>query len=103
MRVGSATACEGTVGSTLTEREQTPLVQFAVVRINVRNCCNCSRPVLAQGCPDPTGPKWSAYWGAPAAHSRAREVAGVAESDPKASAPGKLAKNRRCKSPTGKV
>src|SRR5258708_144141 len=35
---------------------------------------------LAQGCPDPTGPKWSAYWGAPAAHTRVREAVGAAES-----------------------
>src|SRR5258706_14545594 len=41
----------------------------------------CGSPELAQGCPDPIGPKWSAYWGAPAAHSRAREAAGVAEFD----------------------
>jgi hypothetical protein len=40
------------------------------------------RLLLAQGCPDPTGPKWSAYWGAPAAHTRAREMVGAAESDP---------------------
>ncbi len=30
---------------------------------------------------DPT--VWSAYWGAPAAHTRAREAVGAAESDPK--------------------
>src|SRR5216684_58649 len=39
-------------------------------------------PQLAQGFPDPAVPYGSAYWGAPAAHTRAREVVGAAESDP---------------------
>jgi len=39
-------------------------------------------PQLAQGYPDPADPYGSAYWGAPAAHTRAREVVGAAESDP---------------------
>jgi len=39
-------------------------------------------PQLAQGYPDPAVPYGSAYWGAPAAHTRAREVVGAAESDP---------------------
>ena len=34
---------------------------------------------------------------------RAVNVVATAAHDPKESAPGKLAKNRRCKSPTGKV
>jgi hypothetical protein len=34
---------------------------------------------------------------------RRRSRSAAAVFDPKASAPGKLAKNRRCKSPTGKV
>ncbi len=38
------------------------------------------RRVLAQGCHDPAVPYGSAYWGAPAAHTRAREVVGAAES-----------------------
>jgi hypothetical protein len=62
-----------------------------------------SGPHLAQGRPDPVARYESAYWGTPAAHARAREAVGVAEFDPEPSAPGKLAKNRRCKSPTGKV
>src|SRR6266436_7959340 len=37
---------------------------------------------LAQGCPDPAAPLGSAYWGAPAAHTRTGEVVGAAESDP---------------------
>src|SRR5260370_21737710 len=41
----------------------------------------CVGPFLAQGCLDPAAPFGSAYWGAPAAHSRARAVVGVAESD----------------------
>jgi hypothetical protein len=43
------------------------------------------RPVLAQGCLDQAAPYGSAYWGAPAAHTRAVEVIGAAESDPKRS------------------
>jgi hypothetical protein len=39
-------------------------------------------PHVAQGCLDPAAPHGSAYRGAPAAHTRARELVGVAESDP---------------------
>ncbi len=38
--------------------------------------------LLAQSYPDPTAPYGSAYWGTPAADTRAREVVGVAESNP---------------------
>jgi hypothetical protein len=37
---------------------------------------------MAQGCPDPAALYGSAYWGAPAAHARAVEVVGTAESEP---------------------
>src|SRR5260370_42350818 len=37
---------------------------------------------MAQGCLDQAAPYRSAYWGAPAAHTRAVEVVGAAESDP---------------------
>jgi hypothetical protein len=35
---------------------------------------------MAQRCLDPAAPCGSAYWGPPAAHARAREVVGAAES-----------------------
>ena len=41
-------------------------------------------PEMAQGCHDPAVPYGSAYWGAPAGHTRVVEVIGAAESDPKA-------------------
>jgi hypothetical protein len=41
-------------------------------------------PVVAQGCLDQAAPYRSAFWGAPAAHTRAVEVVGAAESEPTA-------------------
>ena len=46
-------------------------------------------PDVAQGCLDQAAPYGSAYWGAPAAHTRAVEVVGTAESDPKQSLQGR--------------
>ena len=37
---------------------------------------------LVRSLPKASVPYGSAYWGAPAAHTRAREVVGAAESDP---------------------
>jgi hypothetical protein len=39
---------------------------------------------MAQGCLDQAAPYRSAFWGAPAAHTRAVEVVGAAESEPTA-------------------
>lgn len=38
--------------------------------------------LVGPGCPDLAAPYGSAYWGASAAHMRAREMVGAAESDP---------------------
>ena len=55
-----------------------------------------SRVKIAQGCPDPAAPYRSAYWAAPAAHLRAVEVVGAAESDPKPSSGQVTGCKRRC-------